>query len=117
MQYHADQIGKTENSGDIDYAGLGLIFDNNFVGNTASYCNHIDKGSIYFLERGAKVKDERGNYSNNSAMRGGFAYIKDPETYFVFTKPATKLLNTRAYFGGIFYLEKGAIARLVGGSL
>ena len=39
------------------------------------------RGGVFFLEKGAKLRDSSSSYDEISALEGGIAYLTDDETY------------------------------------
>lgn len=62
-------------------------FYNQFSDNTYSNCNQIYRGSIFYLEKGAQLKDKSSTYSQNSALEGGIAYLTGDGTYLRIDSP------------------------------
>lgn len=76
-----------------------------------SGCNQVDRGSVFYLEKGARLKDTTSSYSGLSAIEGGVAYIDGDGTYL--TIQQAKLVKTiYAYYGAIVYVINGATAEI-----
>ena len=71
------------------------------------------KGSIYYLENGARIRDEKSEFGAASALHGGIAYVTGDGTYFYYTNPdGNKIKDVTAYYGGFAYIEMGATVEL-----
>lgn len=95
-----------------------------FTGTSFQNCNQGAKGGIFHLTNGAKVSitGQPSRAVNNSATRGGFAYLRDPKTELIVEptgrsarRPGRATASGRsvlegqnAYYGGAFYLEDKA---------
>ena len=87
-------------------------FNLQFYGNTYNDCNQVDKGAVFFLEEGARLRDEASDYSDCSALAGGLAFVTGHGTYLKITKPRGYITSMFAYQGGVFYAEKGATVEM-----
>ena len=74
-------------------------------------------GGVFYLEKGARVRDVGSTIDTVSALKGGFAYLKGDGTYMQVEDTAVNIINARAYDGGVFYLEEGATAVLVSSNI
>lgn len=87
-------------------------FTMQFQQNTYTGCNQVDKGGIFFLEEGARLRDYRSDYDKSSAIRGGLAYVTGYGTYLHIESPSGSINNMKAYKGAVFYIENGATVRV-----
>ena len=58
-----------------------------FETNTYENCNQIDKGAIFYLEKGARISDKNSDYRDCSALEGGLAYVTGHGTYLHLSEP------------------------------
>lgn len=79
-----------------------------FQTNEYEDCHHIDKGAIFYLEEGARLRDYNSDYDKCSALSGGLAYVTGHGTYFQIKSPIKTIRSLNAYQGAVVYVEKGA---------
>ncbi len=56
------------------------FFRNQFITNQYKNCNNVRRGAIYYLENGARFSETNSSYTDNSALEGGIAYLKNDGT-------------------------------------
>ena len=75
-------------------------------------CQHMHRGAIYHIQKGGRVYDRQSNYGSSSALYGGLAFVTGDGSYLEIDSPTDKLMNIRAYNGGLFYIEDGGTVLL-----
>ena len=79
--------------GYLDTSEFNLVFeDNSYEG-----CNQVEKGAIFYLEEGARLRDESSDYYKCSALSGGLAYLTGHGTYLKITSPDSTISKIYAY--------------------
>lgn len=81
-----------------------------FHNNEYKNCNQASQGAIFHLENQAQVNVSGSSTraENNSALRGGFAFLKDEGTLMLMKAENVSLETQRAYFGGAFFIDQKA---------
>lgn len=86
-----------------------------FQTNEYEDCHHVDKGAIFYLEEGARLRDFNSDFDKCSALSGGLAYLTGHGTYLQIKSPKKIIRSLNAYQGAVVYLEKGATVEITGG--